>query len=479
MKVRIITSLVFVVLLMASKLHASEIHKELDKLMQGFADIKQFNGTVLVSKGDDIIFEKAYGYANFEWDIKNTIDTKYRIASVTKPFTAMLIMQLVQEGKIKLDAPITQYLKDYRKDTGDKITIHHLLNHTSGIPDFLRLREIREISGKNPYSVGEFVTKFCSEDLDFSPGTQWRYSNSGYTILGHIMEAITGKTYAELLQNRIFTPLEMKNSGYDFHHTVKKKKASGYEKTFKGFEHAEFHDMDIPYAAGAIYSTTHDLMRWERALSSEKLLKKSLMDKMYQTSPHRNYSYGWFIDDIPTEKYGRQLTNISHAGMIQGFNSYVSRYIEDQYLIVILNNTGGAPMRSMTAGITNILYGKPYAKAKPRIYTDLYNIISTEGLDAGISKYHALNKEGIKLGERGLNYFGYELLKVDMIKEAIAFFKLAVELVPNSSNVHDSLGEAYLKNDDKKMALHHYKRSFELDQSNSNAQKAIMKLEVN
>ena len=187
MKVRIITSLVFVVLLMASKLHASEIHKELDKLMQGFVDIKQFNGTVLVSKGDDIIFEKAYGYANFEWDIKNTIDTKYRIASVTKPFTAMLIMQLVQEGKIKLDAPITQYLKDYRKDTGDKITIHHLLNHTSGIPDFLRLREIREISGKNPYSVEEFVTKFCSEDLDFSPGTQWRYSNSGYTILGHIM----------------------------------------------------------------------------------------------------------------------------------------------------------------------------------------------------------------------------------------------------------------------------------------------------
>ena len=128
MKVRIITSLVFVVLLMASKLHASELHKELDRFMQGFVDIKQFNGTVLVSKGDDIIFEKAYGYANFEWDVENTIDTKYRIASVTKPFTAVLIMQLVQEGKIELDAPITQYLKDYRKDTGKKITIHHLLN---------------------------------------------------------------------------------------------------------------------------------------------------------------------------------------------------------------------------------------------------------------------------------------------------------------------------------------------------------------
>ncbi len=476
MKIKIISLLVFFISLMAGQLHANEASKKIDKLMQSYVDIKEFNGTVLVSKGNDIVFEKAYGYANFEWDIKSTVDTKYKIASVTKPFTAVLVMQLVQEGKIDLNAPITRYLKDYRKDTGDEITIHQLLNHTSGIPDFLRLRKLRELPSKNPYSVGEFVEQFCSEDLDFQPGTSWRYSNSGYTILGHIMEVITDKPFSTLLEEKIFKPLGMNDSGYYYHGPLKKREASGYSKNFNGFENAQYYDMSLPYASGSIYSTVEDLMRWERALHGGKLLKKSLVEKMYQVSPHKNYGYGWFVEEIAADKYGKTLTNISHAGMIKGFHSYVVRYIEDEYLIVILNNTGGVALRSMTAGITNILYGKPYKKAKPRLYTKLFNLIKDKGLTAGISKYHALNAEGVKLGEAGLNYFGYELLKVNMTTEAIAFFKLAVDLAPESSNTYDSLGEAYFANKNYELALRHYQQAFKLDSSNTNAQKAIKKL---
>jgi CubicO group peptidase (beta-lactamase class C family) len=170
---------------------------------------------VLVADGGKVIYKKGFGMANMEWEIPNQTDTKFRIGSVTKQFTATLVLQLTEEGKIKLDGKITDYLPDYRKDTGDKVTIHHLLNHTSGIPSYTGLPGFFQNESRNPYGVKEFVKKFASGDLEFEPGSKFSYNNSGYFLLGAIIEQVTGKPYARVLQERIFDPLGMKDTGYD------------------------------------------------------------------------------------------------------------------------------------------------------------------------------------------------------------------------------------------------------------------------
>ena len=201
-----------------------------------------------------------------EWKIPNDAETKFRLGSLTKQFTSTLILQLVEQGKIKLDGKITDYLPDYRKDTGDRVTIHQLLNHTSGIPSYTDQPGFLQDVSRNPYTVADFVKKYTSGSLEFEPGSKFSYNNSGYFLLGAIIEKLTGKTYAEAVRDNIFVPLGMKNSGYDMPSPLIPKRASGYAKTPAGYVNAAYLDMSIPYAAGSLYSTVEDLYIWDQAL---------------------------------------------------------------------------------------------------------------------------------------------------------------------------------------------------------------------
>ncbi|BDF94040.1 serine hydrolase domain-containing protein [Pseudoalteromonas sp. KAN5] len=182
------TILIFALIPLSPIARAVDYTKEMDTFIEQFHDFKQFNGNVLVAKRGEVIFEKSYGYANFEWNIKNTADTKFRIGSITKQFTAMLILQLAQQNKLQLDAPLATYLPDYRKDIANKITIRQILNHTSGLSNYTRAKTFKSDYSRNPYSVDEFIKLLCSDDLLFEPGTQFSYSNSGYFILGAVIE---------------------------------------------------------------------------------------------------------------------------------------------------------------------------------------------------------------------------------------------------------------------------------------------------
>lgn len=458
---------------------ASERGDKINNFIQGFYNIKQFNGNVLVSQNGKVIFEKSFGYANFEWNIKNTPETKFRIGSVTKQFTSMLIMQLVQEKRIELHKPINYYLKDYRTDTGKRVTVHQLLNHTSGIPDYLRIRGFRKNYSRSFFTVDEFIEKFCSGDLEFEPGTKFRYSNSGYTILGKIIEEVTKKKYQEVLAEKILKPLGMKNTGYDSTSTILMNRANGYENNLDGYTNTDYLDMSIPYAAGSMYSTAQDLMIWDTALYENKLLTISLTKKMHEISSHRNYAYGWEVNQLSQETYGKPLTINTHGGGINGFNASITRIIDDRYLIVLLNNTGGAPISYLNKGITDILYGKIPKKAEKRLDQVLYSEIKLNGISAALKKYTELKKSGEKITERNLNSFGYELAGINLVEEAIEIFKLNAENFPNSSNAYDSLAEAYLLNGQHKSALVNYKKSLALDESNMSAQEAIKRLEHN
>jgi len=252
-------TLFLIALISATAALAQDKTQKIDALLKAYYDYGQLNGAVLVSENGKVIYKKGFGMANMEWEIPIQPDTRFRIASVTKQFTATLILQLVEEGKIKLDGKITDYLPDYRKDTGDRVTIHQLLNHTSGIPSYTGLPGFFQNESRTPYGVKDFVKKFASGDLEFEPGTKYSYNNSAYFLLGAIIEQITGKPYARVLQERIFDPVGMKDSGYDDDAPLIKKRAAGYQKTPNGYENAAYLDMLLPYSAGSLYSTVEDL----------------------------------------------------------------------------------------------------------------------------------------------------------------------------------------------------------------------------
>jgi len=194
----------------------------------------QFNGAVLVADNGQVIYKKGFGLANMEWNIPNTPGTKFRLGSITKQFTATLVLQLVEQGKIKLDGKLSDYLPDYRKDTGAKVTIHNLLSHTSGVPSYTSLPGFFSNVSRNPFAVDDFIKKYASGDLEFEPGTKFVYSNSGYFLLGAIIEKVTGKPYEQVLKQNIFDPLGMKDSGYDHWETILSKRAIGYTQTPRG-----------------------------------------------------------------------------------------------------------------------------------------------------------------------------------------------------------------------------------------------------
>jgi CubicO group peptidase (beta-lactamase class C family) len=452
---------------------------KIDKLVLQYADCCSFTGTVLVSEHDKVIFKKGYGLANREWNIPNTPDVKFRLGSITKQFTSMLIMQQVAKGAIKLDGHLSDYLPYYRQDTGSKVSISQLLSHTSGIPSYTDDPKFFDEVSRNYYAVDDFVKKFCSGDLQFDPGTKFHYDNSGFFLLGAILEHVTGKSYEALLKENIFAPLGMKDSGYDHYADILPKRASGYQLELDGVVNAPYLDMSLPYAAGSLYSTVEDLYKWDQSLYGDKLVSNELKQKLF-TPNLEHYGYGWDIRTIPAGEPGAGQTVISHEGGINGFNTLEDRLVGDHDLVVILNNTPGAHLDEMSKGIRAILYGQAPATPKRFLVFDLGGIVLSRGADAAAARYRELkraNSSEYNFDERALNQLGYMLLEKGRNADAIAIFKLNVEEYPKSSNVYDSLAEAYAKDGQKQQAIENYRKAVEMDPKNQDAVDKLKELE--
>jgi CubicO group peptidase (beta-lactamase class C family) len=480
MKTGRLLSLLVIALLSASVALAQDKAQKIDELLKTYHDYGQFNGSVLVADGGKVVYKKGFGMANFEWEIPNQPDTKFRIGSVTKQFTAALILQLVEEGKIKLDGKVTDYLPDYRKDTGEKVTVHHLLNHTSGIPSYTGLPGFIANESRNSYGVKDFVKKFASGDLEYEPGSKFSYNNSGYFLLGAIIEQITGKPYARVLQERIFDPLGMKDTGYDLHSPLIKKRAWGYQKTVDGFVNAAYLDMSVPYAAGSMYSTVEDLYKWDQALYENKIISAESKKLMF-TPGLSNYGYGFFIREQTVGKTEQKVKITGHGGGINGFNSYFTRLPEQKHTIVLLDNVGlGRYHGGITNSIISILSGQPHDLPKKSIAETLYKSAAEKGGAAAVSEYRKFKAEKPEIydfSEGELNTLGYQLLNRGRTKDAIEIFKLNVEMFPKAFNPYDSLGEAYLKDGSKELALASYKKSVELNPDNAGGIQAIKQIE--
>lgn len=354
MRNRISTSNVLIVLLLiisTAALSEGTKSEKIDKIVKEYHDAHHLNGVVLVAEKGKVIYKKACGYADFAWGIKNRVDTKFRIYSASKQITAMIIMQLAQEGKIDLDEPITTYLPYYRKDTGGKISVHNMLTHSHGIPDPPRDSMPLIITA----SPEEIIKKYFSGDPMFKPGEKFSYSGvGGYTILGAIAEKVSGKILEELLQERIFDPLGMKNSHYYDVKTVIERKSVDYRHEGKKLVHRLQPYVINAFGASCIVTTVDDLYRWDRALYTNKLLGSDYMKRYLK--PHikmgenANYAYGQIISHS-TEGQGKR-TIYWHSG---GTACIIYRDVDKQHLILIINNIRNPKANEIATKIHSLL----------------------------------------------------------------------------------------------------------------------------
>src|SRR5712691_447746 len=311
---------------------------------------KQFMGSVLVARGNDVLFSKGYGSANLEWDIPDSPSTKFRLGSVTKQFTAASILLLEERGKLRVEDPVKKYLPD-APASWDKITIFHVLTHTAGIPNFTSFLYY-ESSEPFPTTAEKLVGRFRDKPLDFEPGEKWSYSNSGYVLLGYLIEKFSGESYEGFLQENIFTPLGMTDSGYDSNSAIIAHRASGYGRGPSGtVTNAGFIHMSVPNAAGALYSTTEDLLRWEQGLFGGKLLSAASLQKM-TTAFKSDYAFGVQVHTVN----GRKV--IDHDGGIEGFNTRLAYYPQDKLTVVVLGNLKGPAPQQIASTLAAVAHGE-------------------------------------------------------------------------------------------------------------------------
>lgn len=348
------------ILLLCACAHAmaTDLSTRIDQYLS--AHESSFSGVVLIAREGKPIFEKGYGMANYELNVPNTVSTRFRLGSVTKPFTAMAVMLLVEQGKLKLDDPLCKYIE--RCPTAwQPITIHHLLSHTSGIRNFTSMPEYMAMM-QTAQSYLDGVNLVKSLPLEFQPGERFSYSNTGYVLLGMVIERASGTTYQEYLQKAIFDPLGMKATGYDGTQIIEHR-ASGYSSEGGRLTNARYINMKLPFSAGALYSTVGDLMLWDQALTQGKLLSASSLEKM-MTPVLENYGYGWLIG----ERKGMRA--YSHSGAINGFSSIIYRVPAEKLLIVILSNKDGQNMSRIVHNLLAMIDGAEPPKLRREIQLD-------------------------------------------------------------------------------------------------------------
>jgi len=446
---------------------------KINEIISLYSDYDGFNGAIAVSHKGNTLYKKGFGFANMEWDIPNKTDTKFQIASLTKSFTAMLIMQLVNERKLDLQKPISAYLPDYPKENADKINIHQLLTHTSGIPNS---KSDKEVSRPE-----DLVNQFANEPLNFVPGTNFDYSNSGYTLLGFIIETVTGKPYQKVLNEKIFEPLKMENSGFYKHRPIIKKMSSGYSTWYPDYFDVDKSDESSAYSAGGLYSTVDDMLLWNNALTNESLLPKKYMDMIFtKHSPDGDghYGYGWELRKMPIGNTSKTIETIGHGGRISGYRTSIVHIPETNSCVILFNNTGNAFLNGINTAIFAILNDQTYDLPLKPITLFMDRIIEKKGIDKGIEffKAHSNNVE-YYVSEDYLILSGYHFLKNDNFDEAIKIFKLATETFPNRYNPHYSYAEGLMKIGKNTEALASYKKSLILNPNNGRAVRMIERLE--
>lgn len=441
----------------------SKFEKEVDALVQSYMDIDIFSGVVLIAQEGVPLYKKAFGSANREKNIKNTINTKFDIGSMNKTFTNVVLLQLMEEGKLKLSDRLSTILPAFSDDMYSNITIDHLMNHSAGFGDYHMTPGYFDLQDEEK-DIASLTLKIRQMPLLFEAGEEREYSNSGYIILGAIIEKITDKTYHKNVQERIVNALKLKETYVDNIKTVPKK-AIGYFKTFKGEIRDNTGFETVANPDGGFQSTAEDVMKFYREyhygneLLRDKTKNKSEFYRMIQA--HNNTGGA-----------------IPHAGGFEGANTVNYEILRDKITIVVLANMDEPVAEDLGAGILAIIRGQVPEKPSLPAVQNIYITYMQKGIKYVKDNFKNLTKNFHPDDPKALilNGLGYQLLNENEIKPTIEFFKLNTELFPDNPNVWDSLGEAYKINGNNKKAIKYYQKALDLDPNFPSAVSAMKHL---
>lgn len=354
---KIILSLFLFVCFRVLHAQGDSITQKLNEYLLAANKVNKFNGDALIARNGKILLQRSYGYKNFAVHVLNDSNTIFQIGSVTKQFTATVILKLQEEGKLSVHDRLEKYFPQFKY--ANEITVENLLTHTSGIYNYTAdIDEEDSAIVCNPIDKQIFFDIINKHSLDFKPGTQFSYDNSGYYLLGLIIEKVTGKSYEQNVRDIIFTPLQMNHSLFDFKHVSDTNIATGYQTLNDSIQKkasAWRWDSTVTYAAGGIWSTTGDMYKWAQAIANKKILSAESWKAML--TPHlEKYGYGVFIDSL----FGKKT--ISHGGGIPGFIAYLCYYPDEDITIILLNNWGwfNDALNGINADLSAIIFHKPY-----------------------------------------------------------------------------------------------------------------------
>jgi CubicO group peptidase (beta-lactamase class C family) len=358
-----------------------------DAMVAGVVRGESPGAAVLVSMDGKTLFEKAYGYASLEQRVPVTPQTKFRIGSITKQFTAAAILRLQEQGKLSVDDPLAKFVADYPR--GGEVRLRHLLTHTSGIHSYTAKPDFLETVSVPIKSVEDHIRSFQNDPYDFSPGARWEYSNSGYFLLGHIVERVSGESYADFLRKEFFEPLGMKDTGVYRNGVVLAHEATGYAQNGTKVEKATDWEMSRAGAAGALYSTVEDLARWNEALFAGRVLTKASTDAAWTAvttvaapqATDAGYGFGWGVGRF------RGLREIQHGGGLQGFLSQLSRFPDRNLTIVVLANAA-PPVPGLEPGTLARDIAEVYLGGEMQARPSTQSVsLSPEALEAFVGRY--------------------------------------------------------------------------------------------
>jgi CubicO group peptidase (beta-lactamase class C family) len=349
---------------------SSSSKNRIEQILQQYHRIGSFSGAALVGYGDAVVYEEAFGLADETWKIANTSTTRFQIGSLTKQFTAALILELAQQGRLNLDATLSVYLPDYPRDVGGAITIRQLLGHSAGVPDFVRRSDIMQIL-KEPATPKDVISKYCSNALEFTPGTQFKYSNCGYLILGALYEQVTGETYADGLR-RLAARAGLTDTGISGPRAIVPRLATAYVVENGQQIKAPYIDWSVAFSSGAVYSTVRDLWRWREQLLGGRVLGAEGVKEVFATRPF-GYSFGWHVGqtnqaqlrtflasdyDVQPAPDSANLLLASHSGDLPGFHSCMTVFLDRTWTVILLDNHDSKSLPSLAAEIINALLGR-------------------------------------------------------------------------------------------------------------------------
>ncbi|WP_350293948.1 serine hydrolase [uncultured Croceitalea sp.] len=464
--------------------------KKFEQLFKYSSENNIFNGSILIIENDKVLYKKSFGDNGEKARTPITSNSQFLLASLSKQFTAIGIMILQEQGKLNYDDKVLIHLPNFPYE---ELTIRQLLNQTSGIPEYQQLLNRKFSDFKKAFDekgevidntfVYELYKKYKPE-LGFMPNKKFDYSNTNYVFLALVIEAVSNTSFTKFMEQYVFNPLEMEHTFvYSKENEIKfSNRTYGYKQTTneKNRESNDRYPFINIVGDGGIYSTLNDLEKWVSALHENTLLSKANLDKAFTVPKLSNgesgpYGFGWFVRKLPFN--GNKA--LTHSGEFVGFSNAFFSDMKDRSSIIMLSNNSSEYRPQLNSAMVRILYNMPYELPKINIAEVIGKVLLEKDIESAINKYNKLKSEdsdSYDFSEKHLNRLGYDLLELKQVSDAIEIFKLNVLNYPESSNVYDSLGEAYLLANQKEKALKNYQKALSLNSENENAAKTIKKL---